>query len=122
MYLTQAEYEAYSNSNAPSLYIRLEYRARKIVDALTFGRVRRMAAVPEAVKRLMVELIDLEESADAARKGEGVKSFSNDGYSENYETFDLTTIETAEHDTVTCYLLDEVDDNGTPLLYTGVDI
>ena len=37
-------------------FSRNEFRARKLVDRLTQGRVKNMAQVPEAVKRLMVEL------------------------------------------------------------------
>lgn len=128
MYLTQEEYVEYTgeypgefDEETGNDFRRCEYRARKVVDMYTFGRIGKMAEVPEAVKRLMVELINLEMFADAARRGEQVKSFSNDGYSESYETFSLTTIEQIQRDTVTCYLLNEEDDNGTPLLYTGVD-
>lgn len=122
MYLSQNEFEAYTGECAAKGFPRWEYRARRVIDAHTFGRVGKMTKVPEAVKRLMAELIKLEVAADAARRGEQVKSFSNDGYSESYETFDLTSIEQIQRDTVTCYLLDEVDDNGTPLLYKGVDV
>ena len=122
MYLKQNEFEAYTGENVMPSFPKWEYRASKVVDMYTFGRVKKMDSVPEAVKRLVAELIKLEVAADAAKRGEQVKSFSNDGYSESYETFDLTTIKQIQHDTVTCYLLDEVDENGTPLLYTGVDV
>ena len=38
-------------------FSRNEYRARKIVDRFTQGRVKDMQQPPEAVKRLMVELV-----------------------------------------------------------------
>ena len=102
---------------------RYAFRAQKIVDRCTQGRVKSMAKVPEAVKRLMVELITLEsvqgkELADV----QAVRSFTNDGYSETLT--DPITGERAEQikcDLMLEYLSGEVDDAGTPLLYLGVE-
>ena len=103
-------------------FSRNEYRARKIVDKLTQGRVKSMKATPEAVKRLMVELIMLEATqAGELAQNQPVTSFSNDGYSETYaQPLTAETVKGIEMDLVVDYLADETDNNGTPLLYLGV--
>lgn len=104
-------------------FSRNEFRARKLVDKLTQGRVKSMAAVPEAVKLLMVELVGLEENQGAELTAhQAVTSFSNDGYSETFA--DPLTEERVKEiacDLVLVYLSEEVDDNGVPLLYLGVN-
>lgn len=103
-------------------FSRNEFRARKLVDKLTQGRVKNMAAVPEAVKRLMVELVRLEENQGAElMQQQAVTSFSNDGYSEIYaDPLTGERMKEIECDLILEYLSDEVDDNGVPLLYLGV--
>lgn len=101
---------------------RNEFRARKIVDRLTQGRVKAMETVPEAVKRLMVEMVTLEATQGAAAlENQPVTSFSNDGYSETYaQPMTAETVKGIEMDLVVDYLADESDNQGTPLLYLGV--
>lgn len=103
-------------------FSRNEYRARKIVDRLTQNRVTKMQNVPEAVQRLMVELVTLEATQGAAAlDNQPVSSFSNDGYSETYaQPLTAETVKQLEMDLVVDYLAEETDDNGTPLLYLGV--
>lgn len=103
-------------------FSRNEYRARKIVDRLTQNRVTKMQNVPEAVKRLMVELVTLEATQGAAAlDNQPVSSFSNDGYSETYaQPLTAEMVKQLEMDLVVDYLAEETDDNGTPLLYLGV--
>lgn len=103
-------------------FSRNEYRARKIVDRLTQNRVAKMQNVPEAVQRLMVELVTLEATQGAAAlENQPVSSFSNDGYSETYaQPLTAETVKQLEMDLVVDYLAEETDDNGTPLLYLGV--
>lgn len=103
-------------------FSRNEYRARKIVDRLTQSRVTKMQNVPEAVQRLMVELVTLEATQGAAAlDNQPVSSFSNDGYSETYaQPLTAEMVEQLEMDLVVDYLAEETDDNGTPLLYLGV--
>ena len=104
-------------------FARDEFRARKLVDRLTQGRVAKMKAVPEAVKLLMVELILREGTQGAALlESQPVTSFSNDGYSETYaDPLTADRVKELETDLILQYLSGEVDDNGTPLLYLGVD-
>lgn len=103
-------------------FSRNEFRSRKLVDKLTQGRVKNMAAVPEAVKRLMVELVSLEENQGSElTQKPTVSSFSNDGYSETYaDPLTGERVKEIECDLIYEYLSDEVDDNGVPLLFLGV--
>ena len=103
-------------------FSRNEVRARKIVDRLTQGRVKNMAAVPEAVKRLMVELVTLESTQGAEiTERKSVTSFSNDGYSETYaDPLTGEQVKEMECKLVSEYLSGETDDEGTPLLWLGV--
>ena len=104
-------------------FARDEFRARKLVDRLTQGRVAKMKAVPEAVQLLMVELIQMEGTQGAALlDSQPVTSFSNDGYSETYaDPLTADRVKELETDLILQYLSGEADDNGTPLLYLGVD-
>ena len=90
---------------------------------LTQGRIQKMKAVPETVKRLMVELIGLEigQGAEATER-KSVTSFSNDGYSETFaDPLTGEQVKELECNLVSEYLSGETDDAGTPLLYLGVD-
>ena len=103
-------------------FSRNEFRARKLVNRLTQGRVQNMAQVPEAVKRLMVELVIMEGTQGAEQlQHQAVTSFSNDGYSETYaDPLTGERVKEIECELVEEYLSGEVDDNGTPLLFLGV--
>ena len=104
-------------------FSRNEFRARKIVDRLTQNRVKNMQAVPETVKRLMVELVTLENTQGAeVTERKSVTSFSNDGYSETYaDPLTGEQVKELECELVSEYLSGETDDAGIPLLWLGVD-
>ena len=106
-----------------SAFPQFEFRARKIVDRLTQNRVKNMQAVPEAVKLLMVELVTLESTQGAEMtERKSVTSFSNDGYLETYaDPLTGEQVKEIECELVSEYLSGETDDEGTPLLYLGVD-
>lgn len=101
---------------------RSEYRARKLIDNATQNRIQNMCCIPEAVKRLMVELVTLEAAQGAAvTENQAVASFSNDGYSETYaEPLTTEKVKEIEGRLILEYLSGEVDDSGTPLLWLGV--
>jgi hypothetical protein len=87
VYITFAEYQSMGGTvTSESTFSMLEYKAEKLVDYYTAGRVSKMSAVPEAVQRLMVELINIDNVANAQVLVESpaVSSFSNDGFSESY--------------------------------------
>ena len=104
-------------------FARDEFRARKMVDKLTQGRIKNMAKTPEAVKRLMVELVSLESTQGSKiTENQAVTSFSNDGYSETYaDPLTRERVKEIECELISEYLSEETDDEGTPLLYLGVE-
>lgn len=124
MYLTYAEYEMYGGEMEYGAFERLEYRAARKLKNLTFSRIDGMSTIPEAVKRLMFELIAITESAEGVNSGKegAVSSFSNDGYSESYGAAkDTAYFDSLFEDTCRDYLLEEKDDNGVPLMFCGVE-
>ena len=84
-----------------------------------------MAAVPAAVKLCMYVLIGMESSVGRSEQAASpsVSSFNTDGYSETYsQAMDADTA-SAQMDALTKeYLYGEKNDNGTPLLYRGLDL
>ena len=125
MYIDYKEFQKNGGSSGvtSAAFARTEFRARKLVDKMTQGRVAQMESVPEAVKLLMVELIQLEEKQGAElMNNQPVASFSNDGYSETYaDPMTADRVKELEAELIRQYLDGETDDNGTPLLYLGVD-
>lgn len=123
MYIDLTYYKANGGTEMDdAAFSRNEYRARKILDRVTQNRVTKMAQVPEAVQRLMVELVTLEATQGAAAlENQPVTSFSNDGYTETYaQPLTAETVKQLEMDLIVDYLAEETDDAGTPLLYMGV--
>jgi len=108
---------------AESAFAAIEFRARSVVDRFTQRRVQAMAEIPEAVKRLMVELCNIESvGGSTSALSPAVASFSNDGYSESYAApMTPETIQRTEESLVRTYLSSVCDDNGTPLLWAGVN-
>lgn len=124
MYIDISYYESNGGKGVMTddAFRRYVFRAQKIVDRYTQGRVKKMAVVPEAVKRLMVELVTLESTQGAEiAENQAVQSFSNDGYSETYaDPLTAERVKQIECELIMEYLSDEVDDDGTPLLFLGV--
>jgi len=124
MYLLYSEYVAYGGNLSETAFNRVEFKARKAIDQKTFGRLIGATVISEPVKRLMFELVNTIRNLDT----EGidynplVESESNDGYSISFNSGSIMTIEQKQKiisDMIDEYLADEVDSNGTPLLYCG---
>lgn len=124
MYLLYSEYVAYGGNLSEAAFNRVEFKARKIVDQKTFGRLKNETVISEPVKRLMFELVNTIRNLDT----EGIDyqpliaSESNDGYSISFYSGSIMTIEQKQKiisNMIDEYLADEVDSNGTPLLYCG---
>ena len=96
MYLTLEEYLDFGGEKVTdsSQFERLEYKAWKLVDTRTQGRIREPL---ENIKRLMVELIDLE----FEKTNQGVKQVSNDGVAVTYK--DDVLLETKEEELIQDY-------------------
>lgn len=113
MYLTYDEYTEMGGTLNTAAFTRLEFKARKLIDQRTFGRLKGLAQQPEAVKKLVFELMVVEE-----KEQNGVlQSVSNDGYSETYA---VVNNEQKSACLIAAYLSQEKTADGTPLLYCGV--
>jgi len=124
VYLTYEEYVAYGGTLPQSDFTLLEFKCRKRIDYLTDSRVQNMAAVPEAVKLCMMALINVEDAAGVEAQVEHpvVTSFNTDGYSESYgKALGVDEAANAMNAMIRNYLYGELDDNGIPLLYRGVN-
>ena len=113
MYLTYDEYAEMGGTLNKAAFSRLELKARKLIDQRTFGRLKGLAEQSEVVKKLVFELMDVEE-----KEQNGVlQSVSNDGYSETYA---VANNEQKSACLIVAYLSQEKTADGTPLLYCGV--
>ena len=96
-------------------------RACGIIDNATHNRIECMAEVPQRAKALCRDLIEYFAENFGSSKQISNHSQSAGGVSES-ESFVIRSIEERAgeiDDMVKDYLLNEVDDNGTPLLYRG---
>ena len=113
MYLTFNEYTELGGTLNKAAFSRLELKARKLIDQRTFGRLKGLAEQSEVVKKLVFELMIVEE-----KEQNGVlQSVSNDGYSETYA---VANNEQKSACLIAAYLSQEKTADGTPLLYCGV--
>lgn len=113
MYLAFDEYKEMGGTLDDAAFSRFEFKAEKLIDQHTFGRLKGLTEQPEAVKRLIFELISMEQKTDNGI----VQSVSNDGYSETYAVIDN---EQKSVCLIAAYLSREKTADGTPLLYRGV--
>lgn len=126
-YLSYEEYRAYAPDTdvAETQYAVLEFKARKRIDWWTDSRVQAMSAVPEAVKLCMKALIDIEQKygIEAQLESPLIASYNTDGYSESYGSAleQMEATDKATGKAIRQWLYGETDDEGTPLLYRGVN-
>lgn len=120
-YLTYEEYEQIGGELDLTAFNRNIGRACGIIDNATQKRIERMKTVPQAAKMLCGELVEYFAANYGSSKQVSSHSQSAGGVSES-ESFVICSIEERAgeiDDMIKDYLLYEVDDNGTPLLYRG---
>lgn len=127
MYLTYDEYEDMGGGMDAALFPRFEAKARKRIDAMTFGRVRRDNPVRECVKNCMFELIQAmhEDETNVGFSGREISSMSNDGVSVTYASGNSQTgmqngSGARYAGIVRTWLTGETDACGNNILYAGV--
>ena len=121
IYLTYTEYKELGGSIDETAFVRNIDRACGIIDNATHNRIECMAEVPQRVKALCRDLIEYFAENFGSSKQISNHSQSAGGVSES-ESFVIRSIEERAgeiDDMVKDYLLNEVDDNGTSLLYRG---
>lgn len=116
MYLTFNEYVQRGGLIQQAEFFRLEFKSRKTVDKLTHKRLVTAEQIPEEVKMLMVELIEIYHEQTKQK----VTSISNDGFSIDYLVLTDEQIAQRINTLTTQYLSDVLADDGTPLLNSGV--
>ena len=121
IYLTYTEYKEIGGSIDETAFIRNVDRACGIIDNATHNRIECMKKVPQRAKALCRDLVEYLANDFGSSKQVSNHSQSAGGVSES-ESFVIRSIEERAgeiDDMVKDYLLNEVDDNGTPLLYRG---
>lgn len=117
MYLTFTEYETMGGKLEKTAFTSLEFKARKLIDKHTFGRLKELDNQVEAVKRCVYDLVGKYDKYNTSLEG-NLKAESVDGWSKTYQS----TNEQLEalDELVDSYLSEEQLDDGTPYLYRGV--
>ena len=122
-YLSYDEYLARGGTLGETAFQAAELRARRRVDALTYGRVRRMAEAPEEVKAAVMSAIGAFSAcgAGALSTASALVSFETDGYSERYQSVGERSeaLEKALNRELSALLGSATDDDGVPLTYAG---
>lgn len=122
IYLTYEEYKSLGgNAIDETAFNRYIDRACGIIDNATHNRIECMAEVPQRAKALCRDLVEYFAENFGSSRQISNHSQSAGGVSES-ESFVIRSIEERAgeiDDMVKDYLLNEVDDNGTPLLYRG---
>ena len=115
--LIYEKYKEYGGSLSEDVFEKYSYRAEKIVEAETHGRIKTPS---EAVLRCIVCITDVLSSADPSGGGR-LSSFSHDGLSQSFATPSAADFSAEISDIIRTYLIHETAEDGTPLLYSGVD-
>ena len=116
MYLSYNEYKNIGGEFSETAFKRYNMRAECYLDGETFGRIKELNSVPDTVRYCLRDIIDM----FASKLGNNVSSWSNDGVSVSYNSQDEQS--RAYHSILLEYLSNEVDKDGTPLLYRGVSL
>lgn len=127
MYLTHEEYTDMGGKMGEDAFARFEMKARRRIDAATFGRLQGESSVRDAVKYCMFELVQAmhEDETNVGFSGREISSMSNDGVSVTYATGNGQT--GTQNSTgaryagiIRTWLTGETDACGNNILYAGV--
>ena len=125
MYLEHAIYREMGGTiQEEHVYARYAERADNIISRMTHGRIRDETPVRPCVQYAAYALIEAMRADDAEGvSGREAVAMSNDGMSVTYASSGNASVDRARRYAaiVSDYLEFEVDANGTPLLYAGVD-
>lgn len=117
MYLEYADYVQMGGMLEEGVFARLEMRAEKCIDRLTHGRLHRESGVRECVRLAVWQLIGAMNDSDE-HGGRSVEQLSNDSVSVRYAS---DRAEAGYARIVREYLSGETTEDGTELIYAGVD-
>lgn len=114
-YLTYEEYKGLGGNLSEKPFNLQEFKARKIVDTYTFGRLINLKEQVKEVKMCMYELIRIVDKKDNSNN---ISSEKVGDYSINYSN--SSEYDEEINNTIYSYLINCYLDNGTPYLYRGV--
>lgn len=125
-HLTYAEYLGLGGTVSETEFPMLEARAHRIVDTLTHGRLAGETPLRLNARCCLTQLIRAMAADDALTggSGRGISSMSNDGVSVSYtaaSSFGGDDARARYAGIVRDWLSGEALDDGTLLLYAGVD-
>ena len=115
MYLTYEEYKDMGGSLDESQFNRYAVEASYKIREATFGRIKKPS---DAVKDCMMRLVDLCKESDPST--ERVSSFSHDGLNQTFQRSTQDEVKRKTREIIRSYLINEVAEDGTPLMYCGV--
>ena len=110
-------YEEYKNAGGgldETAYNIYGYEAERLMQSKTHNRIK---AVTEPIKYCFARVCDIMEKADVT--ADKVSSWSNDGVSGSFEKTEITDYIKKAEEIIHNYLINETDEEGTPLLYLG---
>lgn len=116
-YLSYDEYQVLGGTLEEMPFNLLEFKARKIIDSYTFGRLKGLTRQIQEVKMCIFELINIinKQSNTSNKTSENI-----DGYSVSYSTTTKMEDDKEIYDCVYDYLIYCRLEDGTPYLYCGV--
>lgn len=120
-YLTYEEYTSIGGICDSTAFDRNIAKATAVIDTETHKRVWDMETIPEQVKALCRDLIELYYRNSTSEKVVTSQSQTAGAVSESvsYATATQEDVKQAADNLVYDYLMSVEDDNGTPLLYRG---
>ena len=114
-YLTYEEYKNMGGTLSETAFFTYGYEAEMKIKNATFDRI----TVPsEAIKRCIVRITDVISKADITTAK--ISSYSHDGFSQTFSQPSSASYEKEMRKIIRTYLINEIADDGTPLLYCGV--
>lgn len=124
-YLNYDDYKQLGGTLEEMPFNILEYKARKIVDKYTFGRLINLDTQIQEVKMCVYDLINLLNKnntiKNSANSNSNIASENIDGYSVSYVNNNTEESEKQNKSIVIDYLSECKLDDGTPYCYCGVD-
>ena len=116
MLISYDEYKENGGTLDETAFNRYGYEAERRLISETHGRINK---VTEPIAKCLVRLTEIFAQSDVADKK--VTSWSNDGISQSVKEVSTEEYASKANTIIRDYLSEEVDENGTPLLYLGVD-
>lgn len=123
MYLDYDTYKEIGGVLDEAAFNQFIFKEESYINTATFNRLKSMDEIPEAVLHCLRDLLEVSDKISklSTQNDDNIASWSNDGVSVSYNKLSKTELEQMKNEIIRSYLLNEVTDSGTPLLYCGVN-